>query len=112
MFRAIRKKLFRLVVVSGAGAAATYFFDKDKGEERRSQAKERANSLMGRPSAGGTWQPTAEASANGFDPPVVHTPPSPSPSVVDVAAPPPHGATVTDTVVGPTATPTAPVSGV
>ena len=71
MFRAIRKKLFRLAIVSGAGAAANYFFDKDRGEQRRAQAKEKANSLLGKSSGGASWQPMAEHTANGFEPQVV-----------------------------------------
>lgn len=68
MFRAIRKKIFRLIVVSGAGAAATYFFDRENGPERRAMAKDRANDLLGRATAGGSWQPQAEHNANGFEP--------------------------------------------
>ena len=110
MFRAIRKKLFRLIVVSGAGAAASYFLDKDKGEERRAQAKEKANSLMGKAGAGGSWSPTAEHSANGFEPQVVHTSPPPAPPappVSDVVTPPTAGTFVTDTA----PSPSAPASG-
>ncbi len=116
MFRAIRKKLFRLIVVSGAGAAASYFLDKDKGEERRAQAKEKASSLMGKGSAGGSWQPSAEHDANGFEPHVVHTSPSPPPAppappVSDVVAPPTAGDFIGNTAPGTTSTPTSPVSG-
>ena len=78
MFRTIRKKLFRLAVVSGAGAAANYFFDKDRGEQRRAQAKEKANSLMGKASGGASWQPQAEHTANGFEPQVVSTASTPT----------------------------------
>ena len=109
MFRAIRKKLFRLIVVSGAGAAASYFFDKDKGEERRAQAKEKANGLMGKAGgAGGSWQPTAEHSANGFEPQVVPTSPSPAPPVSDVVTPPTAGDFIRDPVPGTVTTPTVP----
>ena len=38
MFRKLRRKVVRLAVVSGAGAAATYFFDRERGPERREQA--------------------------------------------------------------------------
>jgi hypothetical protein len=110
MFRTIRKKIFRLAFVSGAGAAATYFLDKDKGEERRAQVKEKANSLLGKASAGGTWQAQTERSANGFEPTVVApspaTPP-PAPPAVDITVPPAPA----DTIPGTAATPTAPVSG-
>ena len=92
MFRTIRKKLFRLAVVSGAGAAANYFFDKDRGVQRRAQAKEKANSLMGKASGGASWQPQAEHTANGFEPQVVSTSSTPStpasPTVADVMAEP------------------------
>lgn len=90
MFRTIRKKLFRLIAVSGAGAAASYFFDKDKGEERRAQAKEKANGLMGKASGGGSWQAQVEHSANGFEPQVVPSTPAPTqaPTVSDVIAEP------------------------
>jgi hypothetical protein len=92
MFRTIRKKLFRLAIVSGAGAAANYFFDKDRGEQRRAQAKEKANSLIGKTSGGSSWQPQAEQAANGFEPHVVSTSSTPttpaSPSVSDVLAEP------------------------
>jgi len=68
MFRSLRRKLFRLIVVSGAGAAANYFFDSERGPQRRSQAKDQANGLLKRTGAdaGG-----AAAPANIFD-----TPPS------------------------------------
>lgn len=110
MFRTIRKKIFRLAFVSGVGAAASYFFDKDKGEERRAQAKEKANGLMGKASAGGSWQAQTERSANGFEPTVVPAAPStsaPVPPVVDITVPPAPAGTVPGTA----ATPTAPVSG-
>ncbi|HJV09554.1 MAG TPA: hypothetical protein VJ653_07725 [Acidimicrobiales bacterium] len=86
MFRAIRKKLFRLALVSGAGAAANYFFDKDRGVERRNQLKDKASGLMGKSSGGATWQPHAEHSANGFEPQVVGAtvPSTPAPTVSDV----------------------------
>lgn len=112
MFRTIRKKIFRLVFVSGVGAAAAYFLDKDKGDERRAEVKEKANELLGKPSAGGSWQAQTERSANGFEPTVVPASPSPSPappvSDIIVAAP---ADTITGTAPGTAATPTAPVSG-
>jgi hypothetical protein len=109
MFRTIRKKIFRLAFVSGVGAAASYFFDKDKGEDRRAQAKEKANGLMGKASAGGSWQAQTERSANGFEPTVVPTSPSPAPPVSDVIVPPAD--TLADTSPGTTATPATPYSG-
>ena len=116
MFRTIRKKIFRLAFVSGVGAAASYFFDKDKGEERRAQAKEKANGLMGKASAGGSWQPDTERSANSYEPQVVPPAPAPSPSpappVSDIVSPPTAGDTIPGVTTGQTpTTPTSPVSG-
>jgi hypothetical protein len=111
MFRTIRKKIFRLAFVSGIGAAASYFFDKDKGEERRAQAKEKANGLMGKAGgAGGSWQPTAEHSANGFEPQVVATSPSPTPAppVSDVVTPPTAGDFIGGPLPGTVTSPTVP----
>ena len=91
MFRTIRKKLFRLAIVSGAGAAANYFFDRDRGEQRRTQLKERANGIMGKASGGGgSWQPQPEHTANGFEPSVVAptVPTTPAPTVADVTVEP------------------------
>jgi len=65
MFRKLRRKIVRLAVVSGAGAAATYFFDKERGIERREQAKAKASSLLKRDGASTPdWQ---SHGANGFD---------------------------------------------
>ena len=115
MFRTIRKKIFRLAFVSGVGAAAAYFFDKDKGDERRAEVKEKASGLMGRPSAGGSWQAQTERSANGFEPTVVPPAPAPSPSpappVSTIPPAPAPADAVTDAVPGPAATPTVPYSG-
>ncbi len=95
MFRALRRKLFRLIVVSGAGAAASYFFDSERGPQRRAQAKGQANGLLRR---GGTdVGGPAEHAANIFD-----TPASPSPA--SGAARPEAGAvvaSVTDVLVTP-----------
>lgn len=65
MFRTLRRKLVRFIVVSGAGAAANYFFDRERGPERRTQAKEKAASLVGRQTTGTDWQ---SSSANHFEP--------------------------------------------
>ena len=90
MFRKLRRKLVRLAVVSGAGAAANYFFDRERGPERRTQAKEKAASLVGRQSTATDWQSTA---ANGFEPQVASTPTppaaaAPTPSPAATPAPP------------------------
>ena len=87
MFRKIRRKIVRFALVSGAGAAASYFFDKDRGVERREQAKAKAASLMGRETPATDWRST---SANGFD----------TPGTVSVATPEPSVPTVTD-ILGP-----------
>ena len=87
MFRKLRRKLVRLAVVSGAGAAANYFFDRDRGPERRVQAKEKAASLVGRQTAATDWQSSA---ANGFEPQVASTPPpaaAPAPPSAPASAP-------------------------
>jgi hypothetical protein len=108
MFRTIRKKLFRLAFVSGAGAAANYFFDKERGEQRRAQAKEKANSLMGKSSGGASWQPQAEHTANGFEPQVVATSTptaAGSPPVSDVLDEPTTGDTISGTAPGTTTAP-------
>ena len=108
MFRTIRKKIFRLAFVSGVGAAASYFFDKDKGEERRAEVKEKASGMMGKASAGGSWQAQTERSANGFEPTEAPAAPSPAPPVSDVIVPPAPADTITGTAPGTAATPTAP----
>ena len=46
MFRRIRRKIFRLAIVSGAGAAAAYFFDPERGVARRKQTKDQAEALL------------------------------------------------------------------
>lgn len=48
MFRRLRKRLFRTIVVSGLGAAVAYFMDPDRGRARRNQAKDQANSFLRR----------------------------------------------------------------
>jgi len=80
MFRKLRRKVVRLVVVSGAGAAATYFFDRERGPERREQAKEKAASLVGRESSANDWQSSA---ANSFETPAATTAP-PASAPVDL----------------------------
>jgi len=90
MFRTLRRKIFRLALVSGAGAAANYFLDKERGEKRREQAKVKADTVLKRATPGAAWEP--ERTANVFDTPA-STPPSPAPSV---AAP-----VMTDVVVTP-----------
>ncbi len=89
MFRKLRRKLVRDVVVSGAGAAANYFLDMERGPERRTQAKEKAASLVGRQPAATDWQSSA---ANGFEPQPAPTPaaaaaPAPAPTTAPASAP-------------------------
>ena len=48
MFKRIRRKIIRLAVVSGAGAAAAYYFDPERGVARRQQAKDQADALSRR----------------------------------------------------------------
>lgn len=48
MFRRLRRKVVRLAVVSGSGAAAAYFFDPERGRARRTQARDQAQSLLRR----------------------------------------------------------------
>lgn len=48
MFRRLRKRLFRTIVVSGLGAAVAYFMDPDRGRARRNQAKDQANAFLRR----------------------------------------------------------------
>lgn len=78
MFRSLRRKLFRTIVVSGAGAAASYFFDRERGQERREQIKEKADTMLKRSTPSAGWQP--ERSANVFDTPSAATPPPATPS--------------------------------
>jgi len=84
MFRKLRRKIVRLALVSGAGAAATYFFDRERGVERREQAKAKATSLLNR-QGGGTVTDWESNLANGFDsaPPVTATS-TPTASVTDI----------------------------
>ena len=104
MFRKLRRKLVRLVVVSGAGAAANYFLDKERGPERRTQAKEKAASLVGRQTSANDWQSSA---ANGFEPqPATSPAPAPAPTTAPASAPvdvlqtPTGGASVMDILDG------------
>ncbi len=80
MFRTIRRKFLRLAVVSGAGAAANYFLDKDRGPERREQAKAKALSLAGRQTPATDDQSHA---SNGFEPAPA---PVPVPTATDIMA--------------------------
>ncbi len=102
MFRKLRRKLVRLVVVSGAGAAANYFFDKERGPERRTQAKEKAVSIVGRQTSANDWQSSA---VNGFEQQPA-TPPAPTPTTAPPSAPvevlqtPTGGASVMDILDG------------
>lgn len=48
MFRKLRRKVLRLAIVSGTGAAAAYFFDPERGKARRSQAKDQAEAMLRR----------------------------------------------------------------
>jgi hypothetical protein len=117
MFRTLRRKIFRLAFVSGAGAAATYFLDRERGQERREQAKAKADSLLKRGDAGAgggggaSWQPAQ--TANVFDStPSSSSSPSPSMPVAgvpDAASAP----TMTDVVTTPEREidPLAPQSG-
>jgi len=61
MFRKLRRKIFRLVAVSGAGAAAAYFFDPDRGAARRAQARDQAQARMRRRQADTERQARHEA---------------------------------------------------
>lgn len=90
MFRSLRRRLFRTIVVSGAGAAASYFFDRERGPERREQVKSKADTLLKRSTPSAGWQP--ERAANVFDTPPASTPPAPAPA--DPAAAP----TMTDVI--------------
>lgn len=48
MFRKLRRKVFRWAVVSGASAAAAYFFDPENGRARRSRARDQAGAKLRR----------------------------------------------------------------
>ena len=48
MFKRLRRKVLRLAIVSGAGAAAAYFFDPERGVARRKQAKDQAEAMLRR----------------------------------------------------------------
>lgn len=48
MFRRLRRKVVRLAVVSGAGAAAAYFFDPQNGRARRAQTRDQVNARLRR----------------------------------------------------------------
>ena len=48
MFRTLRRKIVRFAVVSGAGAAAAYFFDPEQGRARRAKTRDQAQSRLRR----------------------------------------------------------------
>lgn len=48
MLRRLRRRLFRWIAVSGAGAAAAYFFDPDRGRARRAQARDQGTAFLRR----------------------------------------------------------------
>jgi len=48
MFRRLRRKVIRLALVSGAGAAAAYFFDPERGVARRRQAQDQIDAKLRR----------------------------------------------------------------
>lgn len=48
MFRKLRRKTVRLAAVSGAGAAAAYFFDPENGRARRAQTRDQARAFLDR----------------------------------------------------------------
>ena len=73
MFRTLRRKLFRTILVSGAGAAASYFFDRERGQQRREQIKAKTDTLLKRSTPSAAWQP--ERAANVFDTPPASSPP-------------------------------------
>ena len=110
MFRTLRRKIFRLALVSGAGAAANYFFDRERGEQRREQAKAKADTVLKRATPSATWQP--ERAANAFDTPTVpSTPttppvtPAPATAMTDVVSTPEREIDPLTTQTGPIATP-------
>jgi hypothetical protein len=92
MFRTLRRKVFRLAFVSGAGAAATYFLDRERGQQRREEAKQKAESLLKRGTPTPAWQP--EQAANVFDGPGS----TPAPAATTAVAEP----TVSDIIATPT----------
>ena len=48
MFKRLRRKVLRLAIVSGGGAAVAYFFDPERGVARRKQAKDQADAVLRR----------------------------------------------------------------
>src|SRR5436305_14348083 len=48
MFRRLRRRLVRMALVSGAGAAAAYFFDPDSGAGRRAETRDKVQSRLRR----------------------------------------------------------------
>lgn len=83
MFRSLRRKLFRTIVVSGAGAAASYFFDRERGPQRREDIKAKADTLLKRSTPSAGWQP--EQSANVFDTPLTASSPAAAPADLTAA---------------------------
>lgn len=86
MFRTLRRKVLRLALVSGAGAAANYFFDRERGVERREQAGARVSKVLRRQAPVTDWESRV---ANGFVPPTPAEPaPQPQvPAVADILSP-------------------------
>lgn len=104
MFRTLRRKIFRLALVSGAGAAANYFFDRERGQDRREQAKQKADTLLKRTTPSAAWEPAR--AANAFDGPASTSPAaSPAPPMADVTATPEREVDPFTTQPGPVSTP-------
>ena len=61
MFRKLRRKVLRMAVVSGAGAAAAYFFDPQSGRARRAQTRDQAQAMLRRREADAERQARHEA---------------------------------------------------
>lgn len=48
MFKKLRRKVYRLAIVSGAGAATAYFFDPERGAARRAQTRDQIQAKLRR----------------------------------------------------------------